>query len=229
MYYVVRGRARMRVGTEDQAISAGSVIFVAANVEHHFHDITRGISRLGFLRSRRELVSSFDPEEEITHGLPYRNNEGRGLAEGSRNLPSGDHNRKCYVETQVPSWEKWNEGHLRDCRLVTRNGQQVLGWAALTAVSTRPVYAGVTEVSVYVAAAARCRGVGKALLQALVKKSEDCGIWMLQAGVFPENLASIALHKSCGFREVGVRRGLGKLGDIWRDVLLLERRSRTME
>jgi L-amino acid N-acyltransferase YncA len=131
-------------------------------------------------------------------------------------------------ETQVPSWEKWNEGHLRDCRLVARNGQQVLGWAALSPVSTRPVYSGVTEVSVYVAAAERRRGVGKVLLQALVKKSEDCGIWMLQAGVFPENLASIALHKSCKFREVGVRRQLGKLGDIWRDVLLLERRSRSI-
>lgn len=131
-------------------------------------------------------------------------------------------------ETQVPSWEKWNEGHLRDCRLVARNGQQVLGWAALTSVSVRPVYAGVTEVSVYVAAAARGRGVGKTLLQALVEKSEKCGIWMLQAGIFPENLSSIALHKTCGFREVGVRRGLGKLGDIWRDVLLLERRSDTV-
>jgi L-amino acid N-acyltransferase YncA len=128
-------------------------------------------------------------------------------------------------ETEVPSWEKWNQGHIRDCRLVARNGQQVLGWAALSAVSTRPVYAGVAEVSVYVAAAARGRGVGKALLQALVKKSEDCGIWTLQAGVFPENLASIALHKSWGFREVGVRRRLGKLGDTWKDVLLLERRS----
>jgi L-amino acid N-acyltransferase YncA len=131
-------------------------------------------------------------------------------------------------ETEVPSWEKWNEGHLRDCRLVALNGQQVLGWAALSSVSNRPVYAGVTAVSVYVAAAERGRGVGKVLLQALVKKSEDCGIWMLQAGIFPENLASIALHKSCGFREVGVRRRLGKLGDIWRDVLLLERRSRSI-
>jgi len=100
-----------------------------------------------------------------------------------------------------------------------------LGWAALSPVSSRHVYRGVAEASVYIAAAARGRGVGKSLLQALVQESEVNGIWTLQAGIFPENAASIALHRSCGFCEVGIRRRIGKLGDVWRDVQLLERRS----
>jgi L-amino acid N-acyltransferase YncA len=108
--------------------------------------------------------------------------------------------------------------------LVSPNKLTVLGWAALSPVSARRVYRGVSEVSVYVAAAARGRGVGKALLDALVLESEANGIWTLQAGIFPENAASIALHQSSGFRKVGVRRRIGKL-DRWRDVLLLERRS----
>lgn len=145
-------------------------------------------------------------------------------------------------ETELPDWEKWNSSHRQDCRFVALEpielGEDagdlvtlplhrltVLGWAALSPVSTRPVYRGVAEVSVYVAAAARGRGVGKALLEALVQESEVNGIWMLQAGIFPDNTASIALHKSCGFRKVGRRRRIGKLADTWRDVLLLERRS----
>ncbi len=145
-------------------------------------------------------------------------------------------------ETELPDWEKWDSSHRKNCRLVavepleeeaaellvSLNKRTVLGWAALSPVSTRRVYAGVAEVSVYVAAAARRRGVGKALLQALVQESEVNGIWTLQAGIFPENAASIALHKSCGFRKVGVRRSLGKLADAWRDVTLLERRSTTV-
>jgi phosphinothricin acetyltransferase len=128
-------------------------------------------------------------------------------------------------ETELPEWEKWDSSHREDCRLVARGDEEILGWAALSPVSGRRVYAGVAEVSVYVAAAARGRGVGKALLKALIEESEPHGIWMLQAGIFPENAASISLHKSCGFREVGVRHRIGKLGDTWRDVLLLERRS----
>jgi L-amino acid N-acyltransferase YncA len=131
-------------------------------------------------------------------------------------------------ETVVPAWAKWDSGHLQSCRLVARNGQRILGWAALSAVSGRCVYSGVAEVSVYVASAARGRGVGKMLLQSLVEESERCGIWTLQAGIFPENVSSIALHKSCGFREVGRRQRLGQLAGVWRDVLLLERRSSTV-
>ena len=128
-------------------------------------------------------------------------------------------------ETEIPDWERWDNAHRRDCRLIARHGAQIFGWAALSPVSARRVYAGVAEVSVYVAASARGSGVGKALLHELIEQSESCGIWTLQAGIFPENAASIALHKSCGFREVGVRSRIGKMGDRWRDVLLLERRS----
>jgi len=139
-------------------------------------------------------------------------------------------------ETELPDWQKWDSSHRKDCRLVavrekSGNGESgaespaVLGWAALSPVSGRCVYGGVAEVSVYVAAPARGRGVGKALLEALVKESEANGIWTLQAGIFPENVASITLHGSCGFRKVGVRHRLGKLGNAWRDVMLLERRS----
>lgn len=128
-------------------------------------------------------------------------------------------------ETAPPDWEKWNSAHRQDCRFVARKGEKVLGWAALSPVSARRVYAGVAEVSVYVAAAARGRGVGKQLLTILVEESERQQIWTLQAGILPENVASIALHKSCGFREVGVRSRIGKLGETWRDVLLMELRS----
>ena len=131
-------------------------------------------------------------------------------------------------ESELPDWEKWDNNHRQDCRLIARKEEQVLGWAALSPVSGRRVYSGVAEVSVYVAAAARGTGVGKSLLQALIAESELHGIWTLQAGIFRENAASVALHKSCGFREVGVRQRIGKLGGTWRDVLLLERRSATI-
>jgi L-amino acid N-acyltransferase YncA len=131
-------------------------------------------------------------------------------------------------ETGAPSWEKWDADHLRAARLLARRGPAVLGWAALSPVSGRCVYAGVAEVSVYVGAAARGQGVGRVLLEALVRTSEGEEIWTLQAGVFPENVASLALHRRCGFREVGRRERLGKLGGAWRDVILLERRSPTV-
>jgi len=110
--------------------------------------------------------------------------------------------------------------------LVARNEQRVLGWAALSPVSARRVYAGVAEVSIYIVEVARGKGVGKGLLSALIEQSEEHGIWTLQAGIFPENTASITLHRSCGFREVGRREKIGQLKGVWRDVILLERRSR---
>jgi L-amino acid N-acyltransferase YncA len=131
-------------------------------------------------------------------------------------------------ETEIPEWSKWDQSHLQDCRLIAQDSEQILGWAALSPISSRHVYSGVAEVSVYVAAETRGRGVGKMLLQSLVEHSERCGMWTLQAGIFPENAASIALHKSCGFREVGLRRKLGQRGGVWRDVLLFERRSSTV-
>jgi L-amino acid N-acyltransferase YncA len=128
-------------------------------------------------------------------------------------------------ETEAPSWERWDGGHLAKCRLVAEQESTVLGWAALSPVSPRCVYGGVAEVSVYVAQAARGKGVGKSLLSALIDSSENAGLWTLQAGIFPENTPSIAVHKSLAFREVGRRQRIGKMGDTWRDVVLLERRS----
>ncbi|MFO7537313.1 MAG: N-acetyltransferase family protein [Chloroflexota bacterium] len=128
-------------------------------------------------------------------------------------------------ETAVPTWESWDAAHLETGRLVAEVDEQILGWAALTPVSGRCVYAGVAEVSVYVAAVARGQGIGKQLLRALVETSEAEGIWTLQAAMFPENRGSVALHKSLGFRRVGVRKKLGQLQGDWRDVLLMERRS----
>ena len=128
-------------------------------------------------------------------------------------------------ETEAPDWERWDAGHLAQCRLVARSGQSIAGWAALSPVSTRRVYAGVAEVSVYVAAGARGKGLGKALLDALVACSEQHGVWTLQAGILIENESSLALHRKCGFREVGRRERIGRLKGVWRDVLLLERRS----
>jgi len=128
-------------------------------------------------------------------------------------------------ETAVPEWVKWDQSHRQDCRLVARDDQKIVGWAALSPVSLRQVYAGVAEVSIYVASSAQGRGVGKALLSALIEESEHCGVWTLQAGIFSENVVSIAMHKRCGFREVGLRQRLGQLGGIWHDVRLLERRS----
>ena len=130
------------------------------------------------------------------------------------------------LETSAPTWEKWDSAHRKECRFVARDPHgEILGWAALSPVSERCAYGGVAEVSVYVAGAARGRGVGRTLLAELVRASEQAGVWTLQAGIFPENLASIAIHHRCGFRTVGVREKFGKLGDTWRDVALLERRS----
>jgi phosphinothricin acetyltransferase len=128
-------------------------------------------------------------------------------------------------ETDAPPWEDWDRNHLPQGRLVARHAGQILAWAALSPVSRRRVYAGVAEVSLYVRAAARGRGLGKRLLGALIAESEKLGIWTLQGGVFPENVASITLQKACGFREVGRRERLGQLHGVWRDVLLMERRS----
>jgi phosphinothricin acetyltransferase len=125
----------------------------------------------------------------------------------------------------APEWQEWDAGHLPHCRLVARRAGEVVGWAALSRVSARSVYAGVAEVSVYVAERVRGQGVGRLLLGQLVAESENRGIWTLQAGIFPENAASIALHRALGFRVVGVRERLGCMDGRWRDVVLMERRS----
>jgi L-amino acid N-acyltransferase YncA len=128
-------------------------------------------------------------------------------------------------DTTAPSWKAWDAAHLRDHRLVARDGGQVLGWTALAPVSDRCAYAGVAEDSIYIAPEARGRGVGRGLLAAVVASAEQAGIWTVQTGIFPENQPSIRLHQACGFRVVGVRERLGRLHGRWRDVVLLERRS----
>jgi L-amino acid N-acyltransferase YncA len=131
-------------------------------------------------------------------------------------------------QLEAPTWEEWDAGHLDGCRLIAERAGDIAGWAAASAVSGRCVYAGVAEVSIYVAAAARGGGIGARLLAALITESERAGIWTLQAGIFPENLPSIAVHERCGFRVVGRRERLGRMNGQWRDVLLLERRSRSV-
>jgi L-amino acid N-acyltransferase YncA len=133
--------------------------------------------------------------------------------------------RNATFETEAPSWEKWDTSRLPFARVVARAGEAVLGWGALSSVSGRCCYSGVAEASVYVGQKYRRQGIGEDLLRALTTISEARGIWTLQAGVFPENQFSLALLKKCGFREVGRRERLGQLDRVWRDVLLLERRS----
>jgi L-amino acid N-acyltransferase YncA len=128
-------------------------------------------------------------------------------------------------ETEAPSWEDWDAAH-PTLRLVAERDGSVVGWAALSPASSRPCYRGVGGVSVYVAADARGEGVGRTLLERLVERSEQEGYWTLTAGVFPENEASLALHRACGFRKLGVRERIGELGGVWRDVIWLERRSK---
>jgi len=128
-------------------------------------------------------------------------------------------------EPDVPSWERWDAAH-PELRLVAERDGAIVGWAALSPASARHCYRGVGEVSVYVAGEARGDGLGRTLLDELVERSENAGYWTLTAGVFPENEASLRLHKACGFREVGVRERIGEAGGVWRDVALLERRSR---
>jgi phosphinothricin acetyltransferase len=129
-------------------------------------------------------------------------------------------------QQRAPGWDEWNNDHLKHSRIVARENGQVLGWAALTAVSGRCVYAGVGEVSVYVSTKARGKGLGKQLLQKLIEESEANDIWTLQAGIFPENIASIKIHEDRGFRVVGRRERIGLMNGVWRDTILMERRSK---
>lgn len=129
-------------------------------------------------------------------------------------------------EESVPNWETWDSNHLKDCRLIAKIGEEIAGWAALSAVSSRCVYGGVGEVSVYVAHKFRANNIGSELLEKLVQESEICGLWTIQSGIFPENIASIKLHEKVGFRKIGFRERIGKLDGIWKDNILLERRSK---
>lgn len=133
--------------------------------------------------------------------------------------------RLATFETEAPSWDDWNAGHLAEPRLVAERDGQVVGWAALSPASRRPCYAGVAEESVYVAEDARGQGAGRALLGELVSLADAAGIWTIQTAIFPENVASIELHRRCGFRVVGVRERIAQLDGAWRDTVVMERRA----
>ncbi|MBV7271363.1 N-acetyltransferase [Clostridium sp. PL3] len=136
---------------------------------------------------------------------------------------------KATFQSDIPAWENWNNSHITSCRLVARLGNKILGWAALSPTSSRCVYAGVAEVSIYIGEEYRGKGIGKALLTNLVKLSEEDGFWTLQSGIIRENAASIALHKACGFRELGIREKVAKMSNgKWHDVVLMERRSKVV-
>ena len=120
-------------------------------------------------------------------------------------------------QTQAPSWSEWDQSHLNELRYVAVSDEQVAGWSALSPVSSRCVYAGVAEVSVYLAPEFRGQKVGLALMEHLIEASEKAGLWTLQSGIFPENTASVALHHKCGFRTIGIREKVGERDGIWRD------------
>ncbi|NVN16743.1 GNAT family N-acetyltransferase [Muricauda sp. HICW] len=128
-------------------------------------------------------------------------------------------------ETKTPSYEQWDNAHTQECRLVAENNGSIMGWAALSPVSSRCVYGGVAEVSVYISEKSRGKGVGKLLMQHLIEESEKAGYWTIQSGIFPENTPSIKLHKKVGFRYIGKRERVGRIHGVWKDNLLFERRS----
>jgi L-amino acid N-acyltransferase YncA len=129
-------------------------------------------------------------------------------------------------QQEIPTWEEWNEGHLKMCRIIAETDNKIVGWAALSPVSRRIVYAGVTEVSVYVSDEYNGLKIGTKLLEKLISESENEGIWTLQASIFRENKASLKIHENLGFRQVGYREKIGKMDGTWRDTILLERRSK---
>ena len=139
-------------------------------------------------------------------------------------IDSGD----ATFQEQAKDYDDWNESVLSNCRLVAENNRQIIGWAALSSASNRCVYSGIAEVSVYVSSNSQGSGVGNSLLDALIKASEEEGIWTLQAGIFPENKVSIHIHSKHGFKMLGIREKLGQMNGIWRDIVFMERRSKVV-
>jgi L-amino acid N-acyltransferase YncA len=131
-------------------------------------------------------------------------------------------------QTEAATWEDWDKSHLQHCRLAAFVDNEMAGWAALSPVSSRCVYAGVAEVSIYISAKFRGRGIGKLLFTQLIKESEENNLWTLQSGIFPENVGSIKLHEACGFRQIGYREKIGKMNGVWRNNIIMERRSKTV-
>jgi L-amino acid N-acyltransferase YncA len=129
-------------------------------------------------------------------------------------------------QNDIPDWDSWDKSHLSNCRIAVFENNQMAGWGSLSPVSGRCVYAGVAEVSVYIAAGQRGKGVGSLLLNQLIDQSEKAGFWTLQSGIFSENIASIKLHEKCGFRQIGYREKIGRKNGIWKDNIIMERRSK---
>ena len=131
-------------------------------------------------------------------------------------------------EKEIPSYVTWDKAHIKECRLIAFDGESIAGWAALSPVSSRCVYGGIGEVSVYIGNNHRGKGLGKQLLLTLIDASEKAGYWTIQSGIFPENKASIIIHEQCGFRLIGCREKVGKLDGVWKDNLIFEKRSTTV-
>lgn len=132
-------------------------------------------------------------------------------------------------QNEIPSFIEWNAAHISECRFVSIEEDKVIGWVSLSKVSSRPVYCGVAELSIYIAAQARGKGIGKQLMAHLIQKSEKSGFWLLQSGIMEDNKSSIALHENCGFRKVGYRERIGRdIKGKWRSTVLMERRSAVM-
>jgi phosphinothricin acetyltransferase len=238
-YYIIEGKGLMTVDDETKEVVAGDAIYLPSNSRHGIKNITNG--PLKYLTANSPCFGKIKEAElwPLKPGTNVGHKSSRGCNmkfvvekmkdedwdEVASIYQEGIVTGNATFETDVPTWENWDKSHLRDCRLVAKAEGKVIGWTALSPVSTRCVYSGVAEVSLYVAASTRGVGVGKALLLALIDESERIGIWTLQAGIFPENIASIALTRACGFREVGRRERIGQMDCIWRDVILMERRS----
>ena len=165
---------------------------------------------------------------EVTNKIAIRPMEESDWNSVSKIYADGIATGFATFEKNLPSYDSWDAVHMQSCRLVATESGTIIGWAALSPVSSRCVYGGVAEVSVYIAQNNRGKGVGKLLMLALIQVSEAAGIWTLQSGIFPENLGSIQLHKNVGFRFLGKRERIGKLDGEWKDNLLFERRSQTV-
>ena len=148
--------------------------------------------------------------------------------EVARIYEEGIATKNATFQTEAPLWTDWNKAHRQDCRLVASIDGKIVGWAALSPVSARPVYRGVAEVSIYIDNEFRGKKIGDQLMDMLIRESEANGVWTLQSGVFPENEASIRLHLKHGFKVLGVKDRIGKMDNNWRSVALLERRSNSV-
>ncbi|UXP33023.1 GNAT family N-acetyltransferase [Reichenbachiella agarivorans] len=157
--------------------------------------------------------------------LIFRNLKEADWTQVSEIYQEGLNTGNASFEMSAPNWNDWDNGHLKDCRIVAEIDNKIVGWSALSPVSSRCVYGGVAEVSVYVSSIFSGQKIGTKLLEKLIDESENNGIWTLQSGIFPENKGSVIIHKKLGFREVGYREKIGKMNGIWRDTILLERRS----